>query len=73
MKKLLITGGNGFIGKHLNKLLRSKSFEIINSSDIDSVDLCEWAQVRELSKVETIIHLASKNFIPESFNEPLSY
>ena len=63
MKKLLITGRNGFIGKHLNKLLRSKSFEIINSSDIDAVNLCEWTQVKELSKVETIIHLASKNFI----------
>ena len=73
MRKLLITGRNGFIGKHLNKLLRSKSFEIINSSDIDAVNLCEWTQVKELSKVETIIHLASKNFIPESFNEPLSY
>ena len=73
MRKLLITGRNGFIGKHLNKLLKTKSFEIINSDNIDAVNLCDWSQVKEISKVETIIHLASKNFIPESFKQPLSY
>lgn len=73
MRKVLLTGGNGFIGNHLTKLLRSKSFEIIDSGDIDTVNLCEWKEVKEITKAETIIHLASKNFIPESFKEPLSY
>ena len=73
MRKLLITGRNGFIGTHLNKFLSTKSFDIINSVKTDEINLCDWKEVKALNKAETIIHLASKNFIPESFEIPLEY
>ena len=73
MKKVLITGDNGFIGSNLVKLLKSKSYEIIDSGDIDTLNLCEWEAVKSIPKSEIIVHLAGKSFVPDSFKEPLSF
>lgn len=71
MKKILITGNRGFIGSSLVNLLKSKSFEIIDSGD--TINLTDWEAVRNIPKAEIIVHLASKNFVPESFKTPLTY
>jgi UDP-glucose 4-epimerase len=73
MKQILITGSNGFVGKALCTLLEEKSFEIINTGDIDTLNLCDWEAVNKIPKTEFIVHLASLNFIPDSFKDPLSY
>ena len=73
MIKVLITGGNGFIGSSLGKLLASKSINIINPGDVDALNLCDWEAVRSIPKSDVIVHLASKNFVPASFNDPQGY
>ena len=71
--KILLTGGNGFVGKALSKYLKSKSHDIMNPGDFALFDFCDWESVRSLPESETIIHLASKSFIPDSFIDPYSF
>lgn len=73
MKKILITGNRGFVGTSLSNLLKSKSFEIIDTGGSNSLNLCDWEEVKNIPRAEIIVHLASKNFIPESFKIPLTY
>ena len=73
MRKILITGGNGFVGRSLSNLLKSKSEDIIDTVDIDTLNLCEWDAVTKISKYDVIVHLAGKSFVPDSFKEPLSF
>ena len=61
MKKVLITGCNGQLGRALNALLKGQDIEIINT-DVDSLDICNKEQVLDLVKQEmpdTIINCAA--------------
>lgn len=61
MKKVLITGCNGQLGRALNQLLADTKVEIINT-DVDTLDICDLEQVLTLVKKEqpdTIINCAA--------------
>jgi len=61
MKKVLITGCNGQLGRALNRLLAGKKINIINT-DVDTLDICDAAQVSALVRREqpdTIINCAA--------------
>jgi len=61
MKKVLITGCNGQLGRALNELLQDSDVEIINT-DVAELDICNLEQVRTLMKKErpdTIINCAA--------------
>jgi len=73
MRKILITGGNGFVGRSLSNLLKSKSEDIIDIVDIDTTNLCEWDAVAKIPQYDVIVHLAGKSFVPDSFKEPLNF
>ena len=69
--KIAITGANGFIGKNLIPFLKIHKYEIIlidnyirdkNINVNDSLDI--------IPDFDFLIHLASKNFVPESFEKP---
>ncbi|MCD7826827.1 MAG: dTDP-4-dehydrorhamnose reductase [Clostridiaceae bacterium] len=61
MKKVLITGCNGQLGRALNQLLDGQPVEIINT-DVDTLDICDAKQVLTLVQKEmpdTIINCAA--------------
>ena len=61
MKKVLITGCNGQLGRALNQLLEGSDVDIINT-DVAELDICDMAQVRALltkEKPDTIINCAA--------------
>ena len=61
MKKVLITGCNGQLGRALNQLLAGQDIEIINT-DVDTLDICDREQVLRLvkdNKPNTIINCAA--------------
>lgn len=61
MKKVLITGCNGQLGRSINYLLKDKGVEIINT-DVDNLNICDWEQVRSMvmeKKPDTIINCAA--------------
>lgn len=69
MKKILITGAAGFIGKHLIPKIINAGYEVveINHKDGDIVDEITWEKFPE---ADLVIHLAGKSFVPASWNEP---
>lgn len=61
MKKVLITGCNGQLGRALNELLQDSDVEIINT-DVAELDICNLEQVRALlteKRPDTIINCAA--------------
>ncbi len=69
MKKILITGSEGFVGKNLIRYLKNYSFQIIETKD-KSFDLKLNESWKQIEKCDYLIHLAGKSFVPKSWEEP---
>ncbi len=69
MKKILITGSNGFIGKNLIKKINNNEYKVykIDSKNTDLTNNENWLN---LPKCNILIHLAAKTFVPKSWKEP---
>ena len=71
MKTILITGGTGLVGKHLQKLLLQKEYEVkilsTNLEKVDSETIFYWdpatnaIDIAAFANVDTIVHLAGAN------------
>lgn len=60
-KKVLVTGGNGFLGKHLVKKLQTLNPKLIRIADTDRFDLRKYEDCLRASKdIDIVIHLAAK-------------
>jgi nucleoside-diphosphate-sugar epimerase len=75
MKKILITGASGFIGSHLNKVLKKKNYKTIPlgfnhiKNDLIKCDLLNKSKLENLlSDVECIIHCAGYNNTSKSLS-----
>lgn len=73
MSKLLITGFNGFIGKHLIANLSKTEHSITNSDMFSRFDITESTQWESIPNVDCVIHLAGKSFVPDSWNNPSEF
>lgn len=81
MKKVLITGGSGFVGKNLSKVLKDK-YEIFildkneNRSKLDGVnfikgDICDLKTLNEAFKeIDYVVHLAAIISLKECEEDP---
>lgn len=59
MRKVLITGSNGFIGQHLTKKLRKQNIEVIEFCRENNQDVIRVKDFESLPKVDTAFHLAA--------------
>ncbi len=62
-KRITITGGKGFLGRHLVKMLRERGYDhidAISSSDYDLTDLVNIRQMYADKRPDIIIHLAAR-------------
>lgn len=89
MKRILVTGGAGYIGSHTVKLLGKNGYEILVYDNLSTGN--EWAvlygklvkadladketlrKVFEDFKPDAVIHFAAYIVVPESVREPLKY
>jgi len=72
MSKILVTGANGFVGRHLTKALLDKGHEVIAvTSSMGNIAFeTTW---NNFPATETVIHLAAKTFVPDSWKQPEAF
>lgn len=70
MKKVLVTGHQGFIGSHLFKYLKEHNFDVLGM-DIKSGNDIRDITASRLKGIDTILHLAALPRIPFSIEFPL--
>ena len=66
MKKILITGASGFIGKSLVNDLKEDNFKIYCYSSKDG-DITQQKTWNKMPNANYLIHLAAKTFVPNSW------
>jgi len=75
--RILITGSGGFIGKHLVAFLEKNipDLEIVhwNKTDGDLSQIETGKHLMQIEGIDKIIHLASNNFVPESWERTGDY
>lgn len=71
MKKVLITGGNGFIGRNLTDYLKGKGYnvEAPSSQKLNVLQGKDWEALRGRN-FDYLVHLAGKTFVPDSWEKP---
>ena len=74
MKKILVTGSNGFIGSALVKRLSRLGFVTIGF-DIADGNVAEEGSLTHFEKedISYVFHLAGKTFVPESWLHPFNF
>lgn len=81
---ILITGGNGFIGKHLCRKFSNDNVVVIDRNNINpfnyckyyNFDLCEYDKLQhifELQKFDYVFHLAASAGVRYSIENPRKY
>jgi UDP-glucose 4-epimerase len=75
-KRILVTGANGFIGRHLTTELQKQGANVL-ALDVQGnypVDLRDWHRLENfgnnLGKLDLAYHLAGLMFVPYSFENP---
>ncbi|MFN3813367.1 MAG: UDP-glucose 4-epimerase GalE [Aquificaceae bacterium] len=87
--KVLITGGAGYIGSHMVKMLGSMGYEVVTYDNLstgneDAVlygrlvvgDLLDKEKLRQVMadfKPHVVVHFAAKISVPESVKDPITY
>jgi UDP-glucose 4-epimerase len=87
--KVLLTGGAGYIGSHVNKLLNSKGVETVVLDNLQyghreavkwgrlvEVDLLDYSALNEVfagSNFDAVLHFAAYIFVGESVSDPEKY
>lgn len=70
MKRILVTGSNGFIGTHLCPALDKLGHTVYAvDRDLDG-DLCDKSFVDSLPDVDIVVHLAARNGTKHFYNNP---
>jgi UDP-glucose 4-epimerase len=89
MTKIFVTGGAGYIGSHVVKLLGQKGYEVmvydnLSTGNQDSVlygklmkgDILDFESIKTAMadfQPDAVMHFAAKIVVPESVAEPLKY
>lgn len=71
--KILITGGEGFVGSHLKTLLKGQGYEVFSFDLKDGRDLRDYESVRlavDSFRPDKIFHIGALAYVPESFLDP---
>jgi len=70
---VLVTGGSGFLGQHLIKALEKKAYPVIERSLSCDFDISNISDFSSIKPFKTMIHLAGKTFVPDSYKNSYDF
>lgn len=71
---ILITGSKGFIGSYLTQHLKKEGHNITSFDLIEGKDICDKRYFDTIqTNIDVVVHLASKTFVPDSYEKPHVY
>ena len=73
MKKIVVTGSNGFVGKYLVSFLIKAGYHVVEVDYAQGYDLTDAKCLDFISDFDCIIHLASRSYVPQSFEKPFDF
>ncbi len=80
MKKILITGGSGFIGSHLSEFLLSQNYKPVifdaikptyNGTDFFTGDITQKDSLKNILDVDGIVHLCAISRVRDAIDNPV--
>jgi GDP-4-dehydro-6-deoxy-D-mannose reductase len=69
---VLVTGAAGFVGRALVPTLRAAGHEVATLVRTDG-DVCDAATWQALPRTDVVVHLAARQFVPDSWKEPAEF
>ena len=72
MKSVLVTGADGFLGRHILRDLISRGFDVIPKRRIDG-DITKSATWEKFPSSDFLVHLAGLTFVPASWENPTDF
>ena len=72
MDRIVVTGGTGFIGKHLVTRLRQDRNQVF-AFDINTGNVVNKATWDRYPPADVVVHLAARSFVPDSWKQPKEY
>lgn len=73
MAIIAVSGSTGFIGSHLIKRLMAAGHDVIPVNRARGFDVTDFAKLRNIRPFDIAIHLAARMFVPDAFENPLSF
>lgn len=67
---IAVTGARGFVGTHLQTALRGAGHEVVTIDRGSGWDITRPEIIQEVPHFETIVHLAARSFVPDSYDDP---
>lgn len=74
MKRILVTGSAGFIGRCLVQVLRQAGHQVIALTSADG-DIAEPSVLEHLtcSEIDLVFHLAGRTYVPDAWRDPADF
>jgi len=72
--RVYVTGGRGFVGRHLDRELRACGLEVVgcdlDASEVDVTDRAALGRALEAAAPDAVVHLAAQSSVARSFSDP---
>ena len=70
---IAVTGSEGFVGKKLVENLKQENHQVIEIDLSKGIDITKTTDCETIPYFDTMIHLAAKSFVPDSYITPIDF